>query len=131
MTKQTYVEYAVPGILVSETSSRAVESRSIRDAVSAAPASAFCFKFYDRLTEVVTAFGEPKELHKRVDESPLYYIGGTVMDAAEVARLPGDNAILLSNMRGNGYEFVIQCRTGNFLPFYLGEDVLVSAKAVS
>jgi hypothetical protein len=49
---------------------------------------------------------------------------GQKMTSADVAAMPGDRRILLSNMRGNGWDPVVRTRCGNFQPIEDGDVVL-------
>lgn len=51
---------------------------------------------------------------------------GQRMNSADVAALPGDHSILLSNMRGNGWDPLVRTRRGNFQPIEDGDVVLSS-----
>ncbi len=54
------------------------------------------------------------------------YVGE--VPVADVERLDGDHSILLSNMRGNGWERVVLTRRGNFQPLESGDVVLSPAE---
>ncbi len=127
-TKKTRIEYVIPGSFFSEYDTIIDESgeRNIEKAVKNAPAGAVAFSFYAELEETVRAFGEQRTLQKRVNNSCLYYIGGDIFTAEEVAQLPGDYKTLLSNMKYNDYKHVIRTRRGNFQPFFEGSDILIS-----
>jgi hypothetical protein len=126
----TYVEYQHPGSFYSEDESRAVDGRDPQRAAADAPDSAFAFAFYEVITAAVTVDREKVELRSRARRrSATYYIDGEVLDEHGVASLPGDHQILLSNMRGNGWSFVVKCRTGNFQPFDPPGDQVITRVA--
>jgi len=122
----TYVKYLSPGTIVAEETIREVTSRDPQLAARKAPAHAFGFTFFDRVI-IRAECGEEMVTTRSAERnvSPVHYIDAEVLDAAAVEALPGDHKILLSNMRGNGWDRMVRCRTGWFQP--LGErDVLVS-----
>jgi hypothetical protein len=49
---------------------------------------------------------------------------GEALTTEDVEKLPGDNSILLANMRSNGWDPIIRTRRGNFQPFEEGDVVL-------
>lgn len=123
----TYVAYDLPGTFEAEHDSRPVASRDPRVAADTAPAGAFAFTFYD----VVTTEVDGVELRSRPrNHSSRYFIGGTVRTVAEVEAMEGDRSILLSNMRGNGWDRVIFCPAGNVQPLESG-DVVVTPGGIS
>lgn len=86
--------------------------------------------------EVVTATqkrwtdGDGEEMWRNDGTTSRYRIYvGEALTAADVARLPGDHHILLSNMRGNEWERVVRTRRGNFQPLVPGDVVIAPAEA--
>jgi hypothetical protein len=76
--------------------------------------------------------GDGGEMWRVVEESSRYRIYvGEVLTADDLEHLPGiaDYSILLSNMRGNGWERVVRTRRGNFQPIEPGDVVLAPAEA--
>jgi hypothetical protein len=124
----TYVEYLHPGAFFPEESSRAVPERDPGRIARESPDDAFAFRFYDVVTMTVTVGREQVELRgKAIHATGRYYIDAEKLTPADVEALPGDHAILLSNMRGNGWGVILRCRTGNFQPLEAG-DVIVSSE---
>jgi len=121
--RKTYVRFSYPGTLVDDYSTSEVSSREISQLK--VPSGAFGFRFFDVLITASRADGEEIEL--RSDPfawSPMFYYGGRIYTEAEVAAELPNSEILLSNMRGNDWNRVIQTRCGNFKPF-TDEDILV------
>jgi hypothetical protein len=129
-TTATYVEYELPGVFVAEQDRRPVSSRDPRKAAETAPRQAFAFTFYDVV--VATAYVDDEEVtttSRSRSRSGRYFIDGEQFDAAGVEALPGDHHILLANMRGNGWEHVVRCRTGNFQPMQPGDEIVSTGGA--
>jgi hypothetical protein len=129
----TYVTYQEPGLLFPETSGRQVDHRDPQRAADEAPTNAYAFRFHDVVTTTVEVDGKPVETRSvnPRNVSKTYYIDAKVLDAATVAALPGDHDILLSNMLGNRWEYVLLCRPGNFQPYDEETDVLVYTRVSS
>ena len=127
-TITTYVEYLFPGLIVSETSRHSVTHRDPAAIAREAAGDVFAFRFYDIVTTIVTAGGRDVETRSgEVDATGRYYIDAEKLTSAEVAALPGNHSILLDNMRANGWDPILRCRTGNFQPLKDG-DVIVSSE---
>jgi len=123
----TYVRYLYPGIFFPEESIREVADRNPGRVAHEADPAVFAFEFFDRMRTAVLAGGEEIEMDSgAIGKSGLYYIDAEPMTAADVAALPGDHSILLSNMRGNDWDPVLRCRTGNFRPLEEGDTVISS-----
>lgn len=121
----TYVTYMEPGILYPEDYTCETPDRDAEKFAREAVASVFAFSFHDIARAAVTIDGQDVELSSRaIRKSPLYYIDAEQLTAADVEALPGDNSILLANMRGNRWETVVRCRTGNFRPLMPGDVVI-------
>ena len=141
--------YYLPGILMSETTTRDLERRSTDDAMAVAPEGAFCFVLYD-VEEPPDGIDTTKftVTPKPLNESKRYYIGGEVYDFAGVLALHRANGgtvepseygdiyrgsdfdILLANMRGNDYQRVVHTPMGNWQPLEEGDEVLSKLRAV-
>lgn len=127
-TVTTYVEYLYPGAFFSEESATPVTGRDPARIAREASASVFAFRFYDIATTTVTVGGEQVETRSgAINATARYYIDAEKLTAAAVEALPGDHKILLSNMRGNGWDPILRCRTGNFQPLEDG-DVVISSE---
>jgi hypothetical protein len=125
VTVTTYVEYLYPGIVMSETSARPVTGRDPARAAREAPDGVFAFRFFDKASVTADVGGEGVLLDSRpIRESGRYYIDAEKLSAEDVAALPGDHKILLSNMHSNGWAFVLRCCTGNFQPFNDGDSIV-------
>ena len=104
-----YVIFMSPGTLVSETTKEEIDSwdvfvamemaRHIKERHGATP-----YGFY-----FITKERKDWEFESKIiRESKMYYLGGVVKTLAEVeAENNPDNKILISNMKGNGYDRVI------------------------
>jgi len=123
----TYVRYLYPGSFFPEESVREVTGRDPERTAREADPAVFAFEFFDRVKMAVVASGEEVEVGSgAIRKSGLYYIDAEPMTSADVAALPGDHSILLSNMRSNGWDPVLRCRTGNFRPLEEGDTVISS-----
>lgn len=104
-----FVTFFSPGTFVHEETSEAIESWDVEQAVTMAHAIVerhgarpFAFQFSTR------SRGDNDLDSKTTKRSPLYYLGGRIETLAEVeARNDPKEAILLSNMRGNGWDHII------------------------
>lgn len=126
MTITHHAEYLLPGLLMPESTRRTLTERSVTEALEHAPEAAFCFKLYS--TETPPDLGPDFTVTpKRKDESGRYYIAAEVFTAEQIEALPGDYTILLANMRGNRWDRLVRCRTGNWQPLEDGDVVLEAA----
>jgi hypothetical protein len=78
--------------------------------------------------------GDGGELWRTAAELSRYRIYvGEALTADDIERLDDghDYSILLSNMRGNGWEQVVRTRRGNFQPIEPGDVVVPADQAVS
>ena len=116
METQTFVKFWHRGAFFDKDSDRTVGSRDI--VALHIPDTAYAFEFYDRRVHDdhgVTLKSEP------YNRSPRFFIGGRIMHAQEVEREIPDHIILLDNMRMNGWDYVIQTRSGHFQPYREGD----------
>lgn len=104
--KQHFVIFYSPGTFVAETTSKPIDAWNVDDAVAMSAmieerhgARPYGFRF-------TTRGRGPDDLDsKEIASSPMHYIGGKVETLEEVeARGDPSEAILRSNMRGNGYK---------------------------
>lgn len=125
MQLEPYVEYFFPGILMSEHTTRKLTAGGTRvaAALEQLPEGAFAFRLFE-LPIVPADTDEYQVIPKRKNESKMFYPEGTLHSIAEVESWGEDYRILASNMRGNGWNTVVKCRTGNFQPFESGDVVL-------
>lgn len=115
-----YVEFAYPGIIVSETSSKVVDKRDAKKVQP--PKGCYAFRFFDR-TEAKT--GDETLIGKNKNHSAWYYVQGSrVMTLDDVKREMPDQRILISNMENNGYKKVIRTIHGQCMPAEPGDRVL-------
>jgi hypothetical protein len=107
--QQHFVTFFSPGTFVAEMSTKPIEAWDTDAAVAMAHeiterhgATPYGFRF-------ITRGRSDAELDsKEIARSPMYYLGGRVETLAEVeARNDPGERILLSNMRGNGYDRII------------------------
>lgn len=115
-SRQTYVRFLYPGIMLSEDSVHKVENRDVSKI--RVPEDAFAFQFFDVLSTTVTVNSKNIALtSEEIDVSPRHYYGGKVYTIAELKReLPNEHT-LINNVQNNHYKKVIKCRTGNWQPF--------------
>lgn len=126
-TTTTYVVYKHPGSLFCEESVKPVDVRNPQQQANDAPDGAFAFFYFDEVTIIVDVEGERIETSSgRRNITGIYYINAELMTSDDVAALPGDRSTLLRNMRCNGWDPIVRCRTGNFQPFKVGKDELVT-----
>jgi hypothetical protein len=113
-----HAQYLLPGILMSESTTRQLSSRSPKEAVHGAPEGAFCFILYDLPDEIPDLGPEYTVRPKRQNESGRYYLRPVqILNLEQVEALGEDHRILASNMRANRWDWVVRCCTGNFQPF--------------
>ena len=122
----TYIAYLTPGSFMSEESTRKVEKRNPEEDIKEAPEYAFAFFYFDIVKTSVKVGDEQVDTSSgRRNISNRYYIDAEVLDLKAVEALEGDTEILIRNMKGNGYDQVVRCRTGNFQPLD-EKDVLLT-----
>jgi hypothetical protein len=122
---QTYVRYYHPGIIVSEETDKPIADRSPRQAVSAAPASAFAFSFFDVAITTAAVGGEEMAMRSRKhNESGRYYLDGERLDEADVEALSGRYPALLANMQGNGWLAVVRTCAGSYQPLRAEDSII-------
>ncbi len=118
------VEYVYPGIIVSESSSKQMSQRDPREAVIMAPESSYAFRFYE-VTKALDLGADFKVTPVARNHSAWHYIDGQIFTVADVeARQDPSDEILISNMKCNGYDRVVKCRTGNWVPMSEGDVVV-------
>lgn len=127
MRIQHFVEFYFPGALFDESTDKEIATRDPEKVT--VPDSAFGFSFYTLVSTTTEYQGDTVLLtSERLDESRMYYYGGRILDKTQVANQVANNRTLLSNMRNNGYKFVIQTRAGNFKPFDPKFDTFIPEK---
>lgn len=113
-----YVTFYSPGTLFSESTTKPIAAWDAAIAVQMSEkvterygARPYAFKFLTRVEADPVPDGEGGKLNvepRTVEESGMHFLGGTVLTIEDVERRAGDNEILLSNMRCNGYLFVVE-----------------------
>jgi len=117
MSLKHYVTFYYPGSFVNEEETKLISSR--RDEVEI-PRGSFGYRFFDRTeTELNGEMlkGKPK------NHSGMYYLGRK-MSLAEVKKELPKERILISNMEGNNYKYVVKTIRGNFQPFEKRDKVI-------
>ena len=117
MSLKQYVTFYYPGILMNEKEVKLISSR--RDKIEI-PKGSFGYRFFDRIETRVdgeTLKGKPK------NHSGIYYLGRK-MSLAEVKKELPKEKILISNMEGNGYKYVVKTIRGNFQPFEKRDKII-------
>lgn len=130
---KTYVRYFMPGAFVPEEGTREVPERNPYEIARELPADVFAFEFFEKIAMNITLneSGDREQLASgERNRSGRFYIDAEKLTASDVEALPGDHRILLSNMRGNGWDTILRCRTGNFQP-PLAEDSIVTVREAS
>jgi hypothetical protein len=115
----TYLAYRYDsGFLPTESITPVSEHDPQRDANNA-PGNVFAFFYFDA--------DSPTDLVNNYRNiSKTYYIDAELFDYQAVSALPGNNTILLDNMRNNEFDTVVRCRTGNFQAFKPAEHELIT-----
>jgi hypothetical protein len=126
-TVTTYVEYLYPGTFFSEESAHPVAERNPQRIAREAPPGVFAFRLYDIATTTVHVGGQQVVTRSgALNATGRFYIDAEKLTYADVEALPGDHRILLANMRGNGWDPILRCRTGNFQPLEPGDEIVSS-----
>ena len=125
METTSHAEYFYPGALVAETETKLLSERSVEAAVQALPEGAYGFRLVDRVTQTATLEdGNTIDHVEWQNKSAMYYPGGLALTTTQIAELPGDHSILLSNMRSNEWPRVVKTRKGWFQPLLAGDSVI-------
>lgn len=111
---QHYVRFFLPGFLTSEEMVVHIDSREEYPKV---PHQAFGFEFFDR--QEVCLDGQHL-VGREMNTSPQHIIGHFI-SAAEIMR--GDNKIMKSNVKNNGFMGVVKTKFGQHVPCY--DDTVV------
>ena len=107
-----------------ESSVKEIKARLPKKWASYDPNS-YAFRFYDQVSTKIVVDGKTQTVYgDKKNLSPMYYPGGVVYNLEQIKALPGDYAILISNMEGNNYTHVVQTRCGNFQEFKEGDVLL-------
>jgi hypothetical protein len=104
-----FVEFMSPGTLVSEVSTKPIDSWDVKQAQEMTKdikerhnSLPYGFRFITR------SRGDDDLDSKVTDKSPMYYLGGTVLTLQDVeARSDPKDSILISNMKCNGHDRII------------------------
>lgn len=116
----------MPGTLFPEEYTKPLTAHDPQEALALANEYVYCFMLYDT-EEIPTDLGpEFKITAVPKNRSSRYYIGGELFTHDEVVALGVDT--VAANMRGNNWDTVIRCRTGNWQPFLEGDTLLEEAK---
>ncbi len=107
-----YVRFFIPGSFFPESTTQEVRERT-PEAAKPWPDCAFAFQFFSQ----EQMEGESGVLvGPETDKSGRYYIDARKMTAEEIEKEVPESRMLVANMRGNGWQYVVKCRTGNFQP---------------
>ena len=126
--KKSYVEKIYRGVLFSESSISEVEERDPMKIENDGKMQGF--RFYDK--EFVVDGEKSFDGEKSNFSKWIYY--GKRLSLDEVKAQYGNNPdyrILISNMEGNGYQYVCHTQAGSFLPMQEGDmtfDELIAQK---
>lgn len=121
--RKTYIEYLEHGVTRIEGKIDEVPDRELKNVKL--PDKVYGFRFFDIIVAQVEVDGGLIELRsKRINESPVYYHKARVLTHKEVTEGIPNNEKLLLYMNVNGWDKVIQTRTGQFLEFR-EEDVIL------
>lgn len=108
--KKHFVTFMSPGTFVSETTTKEVQHWGIEKAVKMADSikerhGATPYGFYFTTRERKANEFDSKQINR----SPTHYLGGKILTLQEVEnRNNPDDKILISNMRNNGFDKVIE-----------------------
>lgn len=120
--RKTYIEYLFHGAITNQNIVDESPDREFQNALM--PDKAYGFRFFDIIIAHVDIDGTLIELRsKRINESPVYYYKARVWTHEEVIKDIPSNDKLLLYMNINGWDKVIQTRTGQFLE--LREDDVI------
>ena len=131
--KQHFVTFFSPGTFVSEETTKPIDSCHVGQAVEMSKtilerynAIPYGFQFTTRER------GENDLDSKKTKQSPMYYLGGTVLTVADIeARNDPKDRILLSNMRCNRWERVIEnTNSWKTVRPLMPEDVVLDMAAI-
>jgi hypothetical protein len=120
--KVTYIEYFMPGAIVSENYTKIIEPYMRNHPENlVVPDGVYGFRFFDR--EEIEQDGEILRGPSK-NQSGMYYIG-TIHDYMEVLTWdPKEYGTLESNMRINEWEKVVKTKYGQFFPLEKDDRVL-------
>lgn len=110
--KQHFVTFLSPGTFFSEQTTKAIDSWDVDKAVEMSDGIVERYNSRPYGFHFTTRERGPKDLDsKEAKRSGTYFLGGKVMTLADVEREMPDASILISNMKGNGYEKVVVSKT--------------------
>ena len=117
MSLKHYVIFYYPGSLMNEEEIKLISDRRNKIEI---PQGSFGYRFFDR-TEVVLdgeeLTGKPKNY------SCMHYLGRK-MSLAEVKKELPNEKILIRNMEGSNYKYMVKTIRGNFQPFKKGDKII-------
>lgn len=125
MVIEHWAEYLIPGSFVSESENKKLINRHVSEAVAKMPNYAFAFELYDvRVRQARLEDGE-QFVHRTVENrSGRHYPGGIKYTLDDAIREHGEQSILATNMRINGFTCV-KTRSGNYQPLQETDLILV------
>ena len=121
MALKHYVQYAYPGIFVSETTKEPIKSRKEKVPKKK---GAYAYRFYSQ--EETKKKGEIL-CGRSKDFSGWYYFAGELLTLDDVKKKYAKEDTLIWNMENNHYEKVVHCG-GQFLPFDKKDTMLIKEK---
>lgn len=117
MALKHYIQYAYPGIFISETSEKPIKSRKEKVPKKK---GAYAYRFYSReetKKKGELLWGPTKDL------TGWHYFEGELLTLDDVKKQYPKEDTLIWNMENNGYKSVVRCG-GQFLPFDKGDKML-------
>lgn len=127
-----FAEFLTPNIMVPDSTTRSLTGRTVQEALAVAPESAYCFRFFDRTDEPAPVTPGYTQIPLKLNQDQgWHYIGGTVYSLEKIQDLAAEDPSFRSlhaNAKMGQWPAVINCRTGNWLPFNV-EDVYVPSPA--
>lgn len=118
--KKTFVQFAYPGIFMSETSEMKISKRDPK--LVKIPKGCYAFRFYD---QTVVMDGKETLTGKAKNYSGWHYIKKSrVMTLTEVKKEFPHEKILIDNMEINKYKKIVKTPQGNTFPLEK-DDVLL------
>ena len=107
-----YVEFMLPGLIVSESCTKGIPLRIPVDVE--VPKHCYAFRFFD-VEEIV--FDRERFSGQRKNYSGYYFVNGELLDYDQVAEKLGNDSICARNMKCNGKEHVFASNSGGHYPF--------------
>lgn len=134
VTRKTYVEFTVPGLLFTGTETAKVKDRNIQNLKI--PRTAFALRFFDILvTEISNGKNKVKAESEPVKYSRFYNIGTRICTKEEVAKETKGEKLskdaregrskMLRQMEVDKLKYALRCQVGGFVSLKKRELVIL------